>query len=83
MQKRNMIKGKAEQLVLKDDNKRIDKIIQNSYLNPFFAECPCGLTELDFINPNEYLKKKVEDKIDLLLQQDKYNFLIKQEKLIK
>lgn len=74
MQQRIILRRNAENLVLKDDNKRIDIIIQNSYLNPFLTECPCRLTEWDFVNPSEYLKKKIEEKID---------FLIKQEKLVK
>lgn len=71
MQQRISLRRKAENLVLKDDNKRIDKIIQNSFLNPFLMDCPCRLTGWDFVNPSEYLKKKMEEKIDLLIEQEK------------
>jgi len=71
MQQRISLRRKAENLVLKDDNKRIDKIIQNSFLNPFLMDCPFRLTGWDFVNPSEYLKKKIEEKIDLLIEQEK------------
>jgi len=66
-----ILRRKPDALVLKDDNKRIDKMLQNSYLDPFLVDCSCRLTELDFINPSDYLKKKIEEKIDLLIQQEK------------
>jgi hypothetical protein len=71
MQHHIILRRKPDVLVLKDDNKRIDKIIQNSYLNPFLVECSCRLTEWDFINPSDYLKKKIEEKIDSLIEQEK------------
>jgi len=40
-------------------------------LNPFLMDCPCRLTGWDFVNPSEYLKKKIEEKIDLLIEQEK------------
>ncbi len=66
-----ILRRKSDALVLKDDNKRIDKMLQNSYLDPFLVDCSCRLTEWDFINPSDYLKKKIEEKIDLLIEQEK------------
>ena len=71
MQHHIILKRKPDVLVLEDDNERIEKIIQNSYLNPFLVECSYRLTEWDFINPSEYLKKKIEEKIDSLIEQEK------------
>lgn len=71
MQQRIILMRKVENLVLKDDNKRIDKILEITCLNPFLMEFPCRFKELDFVNPSEYLKKKMEEKIDLLIKQEK------------
>lgn len=68
---RILLKGQVERLVMQDDNKKINKLIEEFSINPFIMDCSCGLIECNLINPSDYLKKKIADKIDFLIQQEK------------